>query len=242
MPEHKELYVWSLADAKRSGEVSLWHESHNENIACAEAIKQAINDNYSDYRLHECAKGVIEQYGFDRVNWVLANTVQRSMSDGRYSEDNKAWARGTYIPLEDTRTDFLVTAHPGLTNLFLDQARREWQSLGLFDRSHCISEKDGEIDYKDKVVVLNPNMLKDEYKTPDDQLFWAKGGFGCSPNSRGRKVFGEFLKDGADTHFYREDIIGVLKDEHLPEWAKEKLSESAVPEESEDAGMTMSGM
>ena len=36
-------------------------------------------------------------------------------------------------------------------------------------------------------------------------------------------MFGEFLKDGERTHYLRDEIIGVLKDEHLPAWAEEKL-------------------
>ena len=135
-----------------------------------------------------------------------------------------------------------MESHPGLTNLVINEARRAWQELGLFDRTHCLSEKDGELDYTDKVVVINPYIFKDEYKTPEDQLFLAKSGFGCSPNSRGRKVFGQFLKDGEKTHYQRSDIVGILKDEYLPEWAREKLDELARLNEDESEGMTMGGM
>lgn len=53
------------------------------------------------------------------------------------------------------------------------------------------------------------------------------------------KVFGKFLKDGEDTHFYREDFAGILKDEYLPDWAREKLNELQPPEEPEGPGMMM---
>lgn len=129
-----------------------------------------------------------------------------------------------------------------MTNLLIGQARKAWQDLGLFDSSHCISEKDGQIDYAGKVVVINPNLFKDQYKTPDDQLFLAEGGFGCQPNSRGRKVFGQFLKDGEQTHYQRSDIIGVLKDEYLPEWAQEKLAELTAPDDGPAEEITMGGM
>lgn len=167
---------------------------------------------------------IIEQYGFNRVNWVLANTVKQNKEDGRFSKENKKWAREYHIPIEDVNWHFAVESHPGLTNLFINDARRAWQGLGLFDRIHCISEKDSEMDYTNKVLILDPSVLKDEYKTPDDQLFLAKGGFGCHPNSRGRKVFGQFLKDSEETHFYHEDFIGAIDERHLPDWAKEKLN------------------
>lgn len=224
MAEYKPLYVYSLSEAVRNNERDLWRESYKENCDCARAIERAINENYRDNCLNDCVQPIIEKYGFNRVNWVLANTALQKKEDGRFSEDNKRWARGFHIPHDDTNWHFSVESHPGLTNLFIGQARNAWQALGLLDRTHCISEKDGEIDYTNKVLVLDPSVLKDEYKTPDDQLFLAKGGFGCRPNSRGRKVFGQFLKDGEDTHFYREDFIGVIDEKHLPKWAAEKLN------------------
>ena len=71
-------------------------------------------------------------------------------------------------------------------------------------------------------------------------MFLAESGFGCAPGARGRKVFGRFLKDGEETHFQRNDFIGILKMEYLPEWAKEKLNELQQPEKID--GMTMGGM
>lgn len=238
MSEHKPLYIWSLDYAVRSNERDLWRESYRENCDCARAIEQAINENYRDNCLNDCIQPIIERYGFDRVNWVLANTIQEKQDDGRFSQENKTWAKSFYIPQDDVRWHFCVEAHPGLTNIFTNQARRAWQALGLFDASHCESEKDGQLDYEGKVLVLKGDVLKDRYKTPEDQLFLADGGFGCRPSSRGRKVFGKFLKDGEDTHFYREDFVGILKDEYLPDWAKDKLNE-LQPEESESPGMMM---
>lgn len=224
MSEYKSLYVYSLSKAVRNNERDLWRESYKENCDCARAIEKAIGENYLNNVLNDCVQPIIDKYGFNRVNWVLANTALQKKDDGRFSEDNKKWARGFHIPREDTNWHFSVESHPGLTNLFIGQARKAWQALGLLDRTHCVSERDGEIDYTNKVLVLDPSVLKDEYKTPDDQLFLAKGGFGCHPNSRGRKVFGQFLKDGEDTHFYREDFIGAINEEYLPDWAKEKLN------------------
>ena len=242
MTEHISLYRYSLEEAVRWNERDLWRESHKENCSCARAIEEAIKDGYHDNRLDgDIAKAVIERFGYDRVNWVLANTVRENMQDGRISEDNKRWARTFHIPRDENRWHFAVSAHPGLTNLFIDQARQAWQQLGLFDSSHCESEQDGEIDYTGKVVAIRPDILKDQYKTPDDQLFLATGGFGCHPNSRGRKVYGHFLKDGEETYYQRSELIGAVKDEHLPEWARQKLSEmTASPEETE--GITMKGL
>ena len=242
MTEHTSLYRYSLEEALRWNEQDLWRESHKENCSCARAIEEAIKNGYHDNRLDgDIAKAVIERFGYDRVNWVLANTVRENLQDGRFSEDNKKWARAFHIPRDENRWHFAVSAHPGLTNLFIDQARQAWQELGLFDSSHCESEQDGEIDYTGKVVAIRPDILKDQYKTPDDQLFFATGGFGCHPNSRGRKVYGHFLKDGEETYYQRSELIGAVKDEPLPEWAKQKLSEMTASHE-ETEGITMNGL
>ena len=87
MAEHKSVYLWSLQEAQKLNEVDLWRESYKENCTCARAIEQCIDENYADNRLNtDAAKGIIDRFGFNRVNWVLANTIQRKDFDGRISQ------------------------------------------------------------------------------------------------------------------------------------------------------------
>ena len=248
MPERVPLYEWSLEDAIRNGERQLWRESYKENCDCARAIERAISENYHDNTLEDCAKPIIGRYGFDRVNFVLANTVQQK-KDGRFSEDNKKWARAFHIPRDDVRWHFCVESHPGLTNLFINDARKEWQFLGLFHYGHCISEADGQLDYTGKIVVLKPTTLKDEYKTPEGQLFYATDGNGCRPNAIGTKVYGFHLDNGEKTYYRRYDIVGAIKDENIPDWAKENLAKFMDAESQSNSqafakisGITIGGM
>lgn len=223
MAEHKPVYRYSLKEAVRLGEKDLWKESHEENCRCAEEIKATIRQNFDGLHMKDdCTESVIANYGYDRVQYVLANTINLAGSDGRYSVKNKQWARSFQIPRDDHRYAFAMNIHPVLVNGLTDQVRKAYQKLGLFEASHC---ENGDQDYTGKVVVIRPDILKDEYKTPDDQLFLVKGGNGARPNGIGRKVFGEFLKDGERTHYLRDEIIGVLKYEHLPSWAEEKLQD-----------------
>ena len=217
------IYPYSLEYAIKYNERDLWRESYQLNCDCARAIENDINENYDGPRLaDDCEKAVLGEYGIDRVNWVLANTLHERGQDGRISRSNIEWAESFHIPRDTTQYQFVVDSHPGLLNLFVNDVRWDWQALRLFDKSHCTGTNE---DYTDKVLVLNPTILKDEYKTPDFQLFLADGGFGCSPTARGRKIYGQFLKDGEETHYDRQDFLGVLKDEHLPDWAREKLAE-----------------
>lgn len=234
MSERKYVYPWSLKDALANEEVDLWRESYKDNCTCARAIEKAIDNGYNDNRLNtDAAREIIAEFGYNRVNWVLANTIQQHDEDGRYSHENKEWAKSLYIPEDDVRWHFCVGSHPGLVNMFIDRVRKEWQNLGLFDRSHCTDEAN----YEDRLIVLKPSSLKDEYKSPEYQLFFARGGFGCDPNLRGTVVSGHFLKDDEYAQFRRSDFIGVIKNECIPEWAQEKLKQYIDPEETSDIKM-----
>lgn len=130
MPEHKPLYLYSLKEAAEWDEKDEWRESYLENCDCARAIERAIDEHYDGQRLNPCAQEVIDRYGFDRVNFVLAATVRQGTHDGRYSEDNKNWARRFSVMDKENAWQYHVRSHPGLVNLFVADARRLWDKLG----------------------------------------------------------------------------------------------------------------
>lgn len=232
------LYVFSLDEARHLNEVDLWRESHKANLECVKAIEDAIMRDFSNNHLDEnCAKSVIDDYGFSRVNFILKASLKLTPKDDpRISKENRVWGANFYAPESNLRSEYRINSHPVLISGFMDQARKEWDKLGLFDSSHCINSEDA-LNYEGKVLIISPNRLNDEYKTPEDQLFVAKGGFGCYPEKIGRKVFGYFLKDGEETSFDRGAFLGVIRDECLPQWASEKLSAQADGiDESEGIG------
>ena len=224
MSEHVQLYTGSIEEAKRQDEVELWRESYRENCRCARAIEEAIKKGFDGKSLDSgCAKAVIEEFGFGRVNFVLANTLREKEWDLRFSASNCRWAKSIFVPKDPSYWVFAVDSHPAVLNGFCDQARREWTELNLFDQSHCVDTGGEPADYKGKLVVLRGDFFKDSYKSPDNQLFLAESGFGCSPRASGRKVFGVFLNDYENACIQRSDILGILKTEHIPEWAKARL-------------------
>ena len=227
------IYPYSLEYAIQHDERDQWRESYQASCDCARAIERVIDGNYDGQHLSDnAAVSILSEYGFDRVNWVLANTIREKGHDGRISLANKEWAKAYFVPQDTTQFQFVVNSHPGLTNLFVNDVRKAWRDLGLFDKNHCTGT--GE-DYDGKVLVLDPTVLKDQYKSPDFQLFLADGGYGCSPTANGRAVYGRFLKDGKENVYYHQDFLGVLKDEHLPDWTSEKLAEF----QSQDTGMKL---
>ncbi|WP_313180786.1 DUF3849 domain-containing protein [Lacrimispora sp.] len=226
------VYPYSLEEAKRLKEVSLWRKSHKENVACKEAIREAIcRDFDGKYLKAECAERVIELYGFRRVRWVLANTVQHKDHDGRFSRENKLWAEVVFIPENknhlgnlNNNMEFVVDSHPAVLDGFINQYRCVYQGLGLFEHIHCEPDSKN-LDYTGKVLVISLDILKESYWSQQNQLWLATGGFGCHPDSSGRAVFSICLSDGENTRWNRSDFVGILKEEFLPDWAKEKLVE-----------------
>ena len=130
----KELpvYPYPADHAREQGELDVYRASFRANVSCKDAIEAAIRDNYHDNRLDTAAVGqVAEQFGQERMLYVLAATVRHFDYDGRISRDNKRWANT--IPAyqngdgmdSDRAVQFVVGSHPGLTDLFLTQARHE---------------------------------------------------------------------------------------------------------------------
>ena len=130
------LYRHDAAYAREQGDLDLYRASRRANIACKEAIEASISEHYRDNRLdRDAVPQVIEQFGYTRTLYVLANTVQQMEWDGRFSPANKAWAKTVDIPPtpdgfgSDRNLDFVVDSHPGLVNLFLSQARQDYLRL-----------------------------------------------------------------------------------------------------------------
>lgn len=229
--ENKEfvpVYPYSFAEAKRLGEMERWKTSNRENIACREGIEETIRKNFDSLRLKkDCAADVITQFGYHRTAYVLANSLQQKAEDGRFSRDNQQWAKQIFIPPDkdsgfNRNLTFAVDSHPAVLDGFVNQYRREYQNLGLFDHTHCLPDK-GEQDFTGKVIVLSPRIISEEYLSPRSQLWYCSGGFGSSPDSLGRAVFVTCLGDGEKTRLNREDFIGVMEDCHMPDWARESL-------------------
>ena len=126
------VYPYPADHAREQGELDVYRASFRANVSCKDAIEAAIRDNYHDNRLDTAAVGqVAEQFGQERMLYVLAATVRHFDYDGRISRDNKRWANT--IPVyenkdgmdSDRSVQFVVCSHPGLTDLFLTGARRE---------------------------------------------------------------------------------------------------------------------
>lgn len=241
------VYPYSFTEAKRLNELDRWKESHKENVACKNAIEDAIRRDFDGMHLSaDCAKSVIEQFGYHRTAYVLANSLQYKDTDGRFSHGNHHWAKSIFVPPDrdaysNRNADFAVDSHPTVLDGFVNQFRKAYQALGLFDHTHCLPDKATQ-DFEGKVIVLSADTLNENYLTPQNQLWLCTGGFGSHPGASGRGVFATCLSDGEKARWNRENFVGVIADSQLPNWAREKLEQLQVQTESEAPamrGMTM---
>ena len=125
-PKGKEAYAQYK---KEQAEEAMRREQekleHGIRVECKNAIEQAIAEKFDGYTLpRDTAEGVIRQYGKERVEILLANTITHLSHDGRFSPNNKEWAK-SLVPSADWQTrDYIVTSHPAVLDGFTNQARR----------------------------------------------------------------------------------------------------------------------
>lgn len=108
MANNVPLYTGSREYARAHDELPLWRESLNENIRCKQAIEDAIRKGFDGMHLNpDCAESVIQEFGFDRVEYVLGNTLQQLKYDGRFSWSNKEWGENIEMSFfaSDTKGD-----------------------------------------------------------------------------------------------------------------------------------------
>ena len=93
---------------------------------CGSDIEKGISTHFDGVHLNtDFIANLYALYGEERMNYVLASTVQMSESDGRFNPDNKAWAKGISVNNSDEdRRKFYVTSHPALLDGFITAYRK----------------------------------------------------------------------------------------------------------------------
>lgn len=121
----------TLSYAEEQGELEEYRASRKLDKECTQAVIDEIRQNYDGKHLNkEAVKPVVEKYGSERLAFVLANTLQQLLWDGRFSRDNKAWAADFHIPKDmvydrDMNSELIVTSHPAVLDGFINVFRRD---------------------------------------------------------------------------------------------------------------------
>ena len=100
----------------------------------------------------------------------------------------------------------------------------------VFTKEHCIPD-DGMRNIVGKVVVINAEVNRYEYRHSAYQLVLVNGGHGAR-GGRGQAVFGTCLADGKHARWERYDVLGEIKPEKMPDWAKEAAARIQTEEKA----------
>ncbi|MDL2217898.1 DUF3849 domain-containing protein [Christensenellaceae bacterium OttesenSCG-928-M15] len=120
------VYRDSFAHSSEHNEMDKYHADRQLSFECRDAIDAAIRESRYDthyYKLKDAAEQVIDTYGAERVELIMAKIVQASDWDGRYSRQNKEWAKGFEIP--QGMKDIYSDTHPCLLDGFLEKVREK---------------------------------------------------------------------------------------------------------------------
>lgn len=145
-----------------------------------------------------------------------------------YVESNDIFACCKECMVSDSYADVVTLYGERITQKAEEMQRIiEQESKIAGDNSEIVAEKCIPITEKDnlenKVIVIRGNVLRPEYRRATHQIMLCTGGSGAMPMSRGRTCFCKSLLDSHDTRFYRQDVLGILDENSIPEWAKSNL-------------------
>ena len=98
---------------------------HGVRLNCKNAIESTIAETFDGFILpRNTADAIVNEYGMECVEFVLANTIRHFDYDGRFSLNNKEWAKGIVAENEWQNNDLLLSTHPAVLDGFTNQARR----------------------------------------------------------------------------------------------------------------------
>ncbi len=127
----RKVYPYSYEEARARGQTAQHRRSYKLNVECALSIRAASTLNLVNGHVPiKNVREVLEDYGPERVMWVLANTIQQRGSDTRYTQDSRRWAEDFQIPADpykngDLRLGYIIEGWPPYVVEFLNLARGE---------------------------------------------------------------------------------------------------------------------
>lgn len=108
-------------------------------------------------------------------------------------------------------------------------AIKEYMNFGIFGDVFVDKEVS---DYTGRVMIIAPEYFSPQNCTPEDQLFLAQSGSGCNPSEHSGTINGIFLYDREEASVPNYSFLGAMREEHIPEWARDARDD--IAEESCD--------
>ena len=96
-------------------------------------------------------------------------------------------------------------------------------SMNLITKDDCIPINNES--FVGKIIVIRPQSLSPEYRNEQYQIVRCTGGNGAKADGLGTSVFCTEMFTGEDMKYRRANVMGILKEEHYPDWLKNKLKD-----------------
>lgn len=154
----------------------------------------------------------------------------RAKANGFLTYYDKSIVSDDYIELMRLHIQDLTEA--------VEQLDKDRKAIGLEDIRCLKSDELLPVDYKmnikGKVVAIDERYLYDGRTDIAHQLYYLQSGNGVYPESRGNGCFGYNLYTGKKERIERYEIIGIVPEEKMPEFAKRTLEKIKEEKEKED--------
>lgn len=218
-----EVYEHDSKTAEQNHEFNIWLFSGIENECCRNDIEKFFRMRARKQAKDKAFKELLESYGLDRLQWVLAFSVYANA--GHFSENSRKWAASVVpenYPMHEAEK-WILHDNFEQTALFAKSIAWQFNQFHLLDISACRGKTENQ-DFTGKLLILNPRVLGDSCKSPTAQYVYATGF-----QEKNRTVEGYFLSNGQKAEFRQRNFLGIADTEKLPEWAAKRLSEIQSP-------------
>lgn len=172
-----------------------------------------------DYKVIE--RTVIAAEGFFLAEYVgngtnekyASGTIDRSKLDFGFEQYQFRYLSDDYLDVVKFYHQNIISKIEQFKEMSADIPK------GLFTKKHC-NPLDSVPTLAGEIVVQSVDVLFPEYRNASNQIYLATAGNGCRGNVRGSAVYAVNLYSGEHTRLERYDLIGILRKEHIPNWAK----------------------
>jgi len=120
------VYLQSAQYAIEQGELDEYRNSHALSEECRDTIDKAISENFDGMRLKDgFISELVDKFGKERVQYILATTIRENLGDGRYSPENKGWAENIAVSeSQDERRNCCLRSHPAVIDGVVNSFKR----------------------------------------------------------------------------------------------------------------------
>ncbi|MDO4831635.1 MAG: hypothetical protein Q4A46_09205 [Clostridia bacterium] len=179
-----------------------------------------IGNNIGDtnYKVAQdvCLEGVHYIFGVDekvKESYCICNMI----TDGLFKRYDDCIAGGDYLAVLNEWNFRIANAISELQEM-----QRDIKDFAVCDKSF-VEPINCSTSINKKVIVIKPNVLYPESRFSQKQLQFVVGGFGAEGNSRGNAVMCINIDNNKAERFDRSDVLGILRDDKIPSWAKDKI-------------------